>query len=125
MSPIFYTHMRSQDAELVGDARCTGRPRISTVRPGMTQSTHNLDTPELLALLRDASLKPESIADEIDCAGAQRCTAEEVARARELLARLAADEAAQAAGIAPQGAVAPEQVARDIAARPDPPACPV
>jgi hypothetical protein len=86
----------------------------------MTQSPHNLDTPEVLALLRDASLKPESIADEIDCAGAQRCTAEEVARARELLARLAAEEGAQAAGIAPEGAVSPQQVARDVAALPEP-----
>jgi hypothetical protein len=86
----------------------------------MTQSSHNLGTSELLALLRDASLTPESIAEEIDCAGAQRCTAEQIGRARELLARLAAEEGAQAAGVAPQGPVGPEQVARDIAALPEP-----
>jgi hypothetical protein len=86
----------------------------------MTQSTHNLGSSELLALLRDATLSPESIAEEIDCAGAERCTAEQIARARELLARLAAEEAAQSAGVAPQGTVGPDQVARDIAALPEP-----
>ena len=35
----------------------------------MAQAPHQLDTAELLALLRDASLKPESIAEEMRCAG--------------------------------------------------------
>ncbi len=44
---------------------------------------HNLSVDELLALLRDPSLKPESIAEEMECAGCPRVAPDDVARARE------------------------------------------
>jgi hypothetical protein len=47
---------------------------------------HNLTVDECLALLKDASLKPESIAEEMECAGVTRPTPEQVAAAREALA---------------------------------------
>ena len=46
---------------------------------------HNLGHDELLALLRDATLKPESICEEIECAGATGCSAASIALARTLL----------------------------------------
>jgi hypothetical protein len=61
----------------------------------MTQGTHNLGTVELLALLRDASLKAESIAEEMECAGAHGSPPEEIERARELLAKLQQESAAE------------------------------
>ena len=51
----------------------------------MTKS--NLGQDELLALLRDPSLKPESIVEEMECAGERGCTKENVALARDLLAQ--------------------------------------
>jgi hypothetical protein len=53
----------------------------------MTKS--NLGQDELLALLRDASLKPESIVEEMEFAGGKGCTAAQVSLARELLAQFA------------------------------------
>jgi hypothetical protein len=61
----------------------------------MTAGKHELGTEELLALLRDASLRPESICEEIECAGSTGCSAAAIAEARGLLAALA-DDAAQA-----------------------------
>ena len=55
---------------------------------------HNLTTDELLALLRDPSLKPESICEEIECAGAKKCDPADVARTREALDKLEGGEAA-------------------------------
>src|SRR4051812_36958225 len=46
---------------------------------------HNLTVDELLALLKDDSLKPESIAEEMECAGVPRPRPEQVQSARELI----------------------------------------
>ena len=86
----------------------------------MADGGHNLSTAELLALLRDASLKPDSIAEEMECAGAHRCTAEQIAEARELLGLLQQERTAQSAGLASEGAAAEAEVARRIAALPEP-----
>jgi hypothetical protein len=67
----------------------------STTRP-----THNLGQDELLALLRDPSLKPESIREELECAGAAGCSAQSIAEARTLL------ETAGSAGIVSEVATA-------------------
>src|SRR5438094_1958566 len=86
----------------------------------MADGGHNLSTAELLALLRDASLRPDSIAEEMECAGAHRCTAEQIAEARELLGLLQQERTAQSAGLASEGAAAEAEVARRIAALPEP-----
>ncbi len=86
----------------------------------MPDGGHNLSTAELLALLRDASLKPDSIAEEMECAGAHPCTAEQIAQARELLGLLGQERTAQSAGLASEGAAAEREVARRIAALPEP-----
>ena len=46
---------------------------------------HNLTVDELLALLRDDSLKNESIAEEMECAGAGRPQPDQVQAARDAL----------------------------------------
>ena len=46
---------------------------------------HNLTVDELLALLKDDSLKPESIAEEMECAGVPRPQPDRVQSARDLL----------------------------------------
>ena len=61
--------------------------------PSSNSTTHNLGQYELLALLRDPSLKPESIREELECAGATGCSAQGIAEARTLL------ETAGSAGI--------------------------
>ena len=71
---------------------------------------------ELLALLRDDSLRPESIAEEIECSGATRPRPPEVSTARELLEALRVEAVAQTVGL--EGPDAGE-VARRIAALPD------
>ena len=86
----------------------------------MTQGGHNLGTVELLALLRDGSLKPESIGEEMECAGAHPCTAAQIAEARELLGLLQQERTAQSAGLPAEGAAAEPEVARRIAALPEP-----
>jgi len=58
-------------------------------------ANHNLGTDELLALLRDSSLKSESIVEEMECAGCTSPSAGEVTKARAALASLAADSPAQ------------------------------
>src|SRR3954454_4294588 len=57
---------------------------------------HNLTVDELLALLKDDSLKTESIAEEMECAGVPRPQPAQVQAAREALsgAPQAADIAA-------------------------------
>ena len=62
--------------------------------------SHNLGHDELLALLRDATLKPESICEEIECAGATGCSAASISLARTLL------ETAAAAGVEAEAALA-------------------
>jgi hypothetical protein len=86
----------------------------------MADGGHNLGTVELLALLRDGSLKPDSIAEEMECAGAHPCTAAQIAEARELLGLLQREQAAQSAGLAAEGAAAEPDVARRISALPEP-----
>jgi len=86
----------------------------------MTDGAHNLTTAELLALLRDASLKPESIAEEMRCAGAKPCTAAQISEARELLSLLQKERTAQSVGLASEGAAAEPELARRASALPEP-----
>ena len=72
----------------------------------MAEGAHNLTTIELLALLRDGSLKPESIAEEMECAGAHPCTAAQISEARDLLALLQQERTAQSVGLLSEGAAA-------------------
>src|ERR1700674_73786 len=60
---------------------------------------HNLKVDECLALLKDASLRPESIAEEMECAGAPRPQPGQVQAARDLLAKLQGEAAAQTPGL--------------------------
>lgn len=85
----------------------------------MTDGPHNLTTAELLALLRDASLKPDSIAEEMRCAGAQPCTAAQISEARELLVLLQQERTAQSVGLPSEGAAAEPEIARRAAALPE------
>ena len=86
----------------------------------MTDGAHNLTTAELLALLRDASLKPESIAEEMRCAGAKPCTAAQISEARKLLSLLQQERTAQSVGLASEGAAAEPELARRASALPAP-----
>src|SRR2546425_6927239 len=56
----------------------------------------------------------------MECAGAHPCTAEQIAEARELLGLLGQERTAQSAGLASEGAAAEPEVARRIAALPEP-----
>ncbi|HEY6909372.1 MAG TPA: hypothetical protein VI356_08395 [Myxococcales bacterium] len=76
---------------------------------------HNLTIDECLALLKDASLQPASIAEEMQCAGVARPLPEQVAAARDTLAKLQTEAVAQTAGLAGPDAGA---VAAEIAALP-------
>jgi hypothetical protein len=49
---------------------------------------HNLTVDELLALLKDESLKPDSIAEEMECAGVPRPSGAQVQAARDALLKL-------------------------------------
>jgi hypothetical protein len=77
---------------------------------------HNLSVDECLALLKDASLRPESIAGEMECAGVTRPDAAQVQAARDVLAKLQTEAVAQTAGLEGPDARA---VAGEIAALPD------
>jgi hypothetical protein len=85
----------------------------------MADGGHNLTTIELLALLRDASLRPESIAEEMECAGAHPCTGEQISEARELLALLTQESTAQSVGLPAEGAAAEPEIARRATALPE------
>ncbi len=61
---------------------------------------HNLTVDECLALLRDSSLRPESIAGEMECAGVSRPDPAQVQAARDVLARLETDAQGAASEIA-------------------------
>ena len=58
---------------------------------------HNLTVDELLALLRDESLKADSIAEEMECAGVSRPSGAQVQAARDALLKL--DDAAAIAAL--------------------------
>ena len=74
---------------------------------------HNLTVDELLALLKDDSLKADSIAEEMECAGCEKPQAAQVQAARDALARLSANAVVQTAGLHRTDAAA------DIAALPE------
>jgi hypothetical protein len=76
---------------------------------------HNLTVDECLALLKDASLQPASIAEEMVCAGVPRPGPEQVEAARSTLAKLQTEAVAQTAGLAGPDAGG---VAAEIAALP-------
>ncbi len=78
-------------------------------------ANHNLGTDELLALLRDGSLKSESIVEEMACAGCPPPTADEVTLARAALVSVAGAGEGAAAGIAKDAA----ELAGEIAALPE------
>jgi hypothetical protein len=86
----------------------------------MGEGGHSLGMVELLALLRDGSLKADSIAEEMECAGAHPCTGEQIGVARELLALLQQERTAQSAGLSSEGPAAEPEVARRITALPEP-----
>jgi hypothetical protein len=71
---------------------------------------HNLTVDETLALLKDDSLKPDSIAEEMECAGCVRPQAAQVQAARDLLVGLRA-EAADPRAAAAEIAALPEMLA--------------
>src|SRR5436305_879469 len=76
---------------------------------------HNLTVDECLALLKDGSLRSESIAEEMECAGVSRPQPAEVHAAREVLAKLQTEAVAQTAGLEGPD---PRALAREIAALP-------
>jgi hypothetical protein len=77
---------------------------------------HNLTIDECLALLKDASLRAESIAEEMECAGVSRPQPAHVQAARDLLAKLQTGSVAQTAGLEGPDA---RGVAAEIAALPE------
>src|SRR5256886_4521457 len=77
---------------------------------------HNLTVDECLALLKDASLRPESIAEWMKCAGVLRLQAAHVQAARDILAKLQTAAVAQTAGLAGPDARA---LAAEITALPE------
>src|SRR5437588_10687845 len=77
---------------------------------------HNLTVDECLALLKDASLRPESLAEEMECAGVVRLQPAHVQAARDILAKLQTAAVAQTAGLAGPDARA---LAAEIAALPE------
>ena len=73
---------------------------------------HNLTVDELLALLKDESLKADSIAEEMECAGCPKPQPAQVQAARDALAKLKADAAAlQGPDVAADIAALPEMLA--------------
>src|SRR5262249_26274161 len=72
---------------------------------------HNLTIDECLALLKDASLRPESIAEEVECAGVTRPQPAQVQAARDVLARLQAEAQEDARALAAEIAALPETLA--------------
>ena len=77
---------------------------------------HNLTVDELLALLKDDSLKNDSIAEEMECAGCPRPQPADVQAARGALAKLKTEAVAQSAGLEGPDAAA---LSRDIAGLPE------
>jgi len=77
---------------------------------------HNLTVDELLALLKDESLKDASIVEEMECAGVPRPQPAQVHAAREALGKLRTEAVAQTAGLEGPDPLA---LASDIAALPE------
>src|SRR4051794_14745285 len=77
---------------------------------------HNLGVDECLALLKDASLRPESIAEEMECAGLTRPLPAQVQAARDVLAKLQTEAVSQTVGLSGPDA---RGVAAEIAALPE------
>jgi hypothetical protein len=77
---------------------------------------HNLGVDECLALLKDASLRPESIAEEMECAGLTRPLPAQVQAARDVLAKLQTEAVSQTVGLSGPDA---HGVAAEIAALPE------
>jgi hypothetical protein len=77
---------------------------------------HNLTVDECLALLKDASLQPASIAEEMECAGLSRPQPAQVESARAALAKLHTEAVAQTAGLTGPDA---GTVAAEISALPE------
>jgi hypothetical protein len=77
---------------------------------------HNLTVDECLALLKDVSLRPESIAEEMECAGVSPLQPAAVQAARDVLAKLQTEAVAQTAGLTGGDARA---VAEEISALPE------
>src|SRR5438067_8852815 len=76
---------------------------------------HNLSVDECLALLKDGSLRSDSIAEEMECAGVSRPLPEQVQAARGVLAKLHTEAVAQTAGLpGPE----PRGVAAEVSALP-------
>ena len=61
--------------------------------------TGTMTNDEVLALLNDASLKPESIAEEMECAGCPELGAPQVQSARDALAKIKTEAVAQTVGL--------------------------
>ena len=95
----------------------------STVRSPMAEG-HNLTVDELLALLRDSSLKADSIVEEMECAGCARVSPGEVQLAREKLESASAAEIAglpEMLGLAlvhAAGRASRQEVLRELAVSP-------
>src|SRR4051812_29562384 len=87
---------------------------LSIVRAPMADA-HNLTVDECLALLKDASLQPASIAGEMECAGVPRPELAHIQAARGTLSKLQTEAVAQTAGLAGPDA---REVAAEIAALP-------
>src|SRR5689334_19822809 len=76
---------------------------------------HNLTVDECLALLKDPSLRAESIAEEMECAGVVRPQPAQVQAARDALAKLQTEAVAQTAGLEGPD---PKALAAEISALP-------
>ncbi|MGZ6144031.1 MAG: hypothetical protein ACXWLM_11885, partial [Myxococcales bacterium] len=72
---------------------------------------HNLTVDELLALLKDESLKSDSIAEEMECAGAPRPPPGQVQGARDALAKLQSELPQDANALAAEIAALTEMLA--------------
>src|SRR5439155_983551 len=86
----------------------------STARRSLCATARTVD--ECLALLKGASLRPESIAEEMECAGVLRLQPARVQAARDILAKLQTAAVAQTAGLGGPDARA---LAAEISALPE------
>jgi len=75
-------------------------PRALTPVKGLSSVEGPMTHDEVLALLGDASLKPSSIAEEVECAGRPATSPAQIESARDALAKLNAEAVAQTAGLA-------------------------
>jgi hypothetical protein len=75
-------------------------PRALTPVKALSSVPGPMTNDEVLALLGDASLKPSSIAEEVECAGRPKASTAEIESARDALAKLKTEAVAQTAGLA-------------------------